>query len=220
VSFTVQDVLTDARDRHPALDRQLTPDIIGRRWLSQAQRELMSRAIEADEHYAASVQTATLATDEAVLAAMTDGITLDANLRVLGVTVHYEEPVEDQPVTLTTFAHRLARHPVRSAYVLSGKLYLMGDLLEWAGATSLSIVLSPFPGELATLGATLVMQDDARLVLAAKLAAYWATRLGKDQIAREDLKELKEAAAEAEASFIRTITQPGRVRVLLIQGID
>jgi hypothetical protein len=96
----------------------------------------------------------------------------------------------------------------------------MGDLLEWAGATSLSIVLSPFPGELATLGATLVMQDDARLVLAAKLAAYWATRLGKDQIAREDLKELKEAAAEAEASFIRTITQPGRVRVLLIQGID
>jgi hypothetical protein len=220
VSFTVADVLLGARDRHPALAPQLTPDVVGRRWVSEAQRRLMSRAIEQDPHYAALTMSADLSTEALVLAALTIGIVLPANFRVLGATVRYTDPIDDEPVTLTSWANRLNRHAVRSAYVLSGTLYLIGDQLEWAGMTQLLITYSPLPVDLTQGGDVLVLTDVAREAITAGLAAYWAARLTPEVMPAPALKELKDAAAMAEAQFLTTIRQPGSARVLMIRGMD
>lgn len=219
MSFTVNDVIRDARDRHPALHEKFTPAILGRRWISQAQRRLMSRAVEADSHYAAARLTVDLSTDVLILAAITTGIPLPARLRVLGATLRYTDPVDDEPITVTTYANRIGRHAVRSVYLLGDSLYLMGDVLEWMGATSLFVDYSPMPADLASDGDVLLLTDAAREVVAAGLAAFWGGRMIGKGLTAAELKILGDAAVQAEESFIRTITQPGRARVLMIRGM-
>lgn len=218
MSFTAGEVMRDARDRHPALHERQAPDITGRRYLEQAQRELMSRAVEADAHYAAARLAVPIADEAALIALQATGIPVPSHLRLLGATAQYSDPVEDTPVTLTTFANRLNRHVTRSAYDLDGTLYLMGDPLEWTGVTALDVVYSPLPTPVLTNATVLLVKDDARQALSAKLAAFWGARLPKGMLDPTELRELKEQALQAEASFVTLVRQPGRARTILVQG--
>jgi hypothetical protein len=141
------DIITGARDRHPAFDKQQTPDASALRSLSAYAREL---------HGKVGMIDASILREEVVvpfpLADFSAGIELPDNRQVVelvGATAAYPNgtPIEIIPALTRNDLNA----PASAAWQIGNRLYLRGSASDWRTLTSVAIAFVAVPAPLATL---------------------------------------------------------------------
>jgi hypothetical protein len=166
------DIITAARDRHSAFDKQQTPDASALRALSAYVRELHGKVAMID---------AALLREEVVvpfpLADFDAGIELPSNRQVVelvGATAQYPNGVPIEIIPVLTRHDRNA--PAAAAWQVGSRLHLRGAASDWRTLTEVAVAVIPIPVALVTLADEIALPDTAQSALEARLALFMAMR--------------------------------------------
>lgn len=170
MAFTAQDVITEVRDQHPALDPERTPDTVLVRQIARYTRELYQRAVERDS--TVFVDTTTI---DLPLATFEDGTTLPSYVQLTGADIILDPSGAHEPLHLVPFRNRFTPGSYSAAYLLAGKLYLCGNESDWSGVDSIQLAYVPEPTLPVLLTDPVPLPDAAKRVLVDN-AAWWTAR--------------------------------------------
>lgn len=152
------------------------------------------------------------------------GVPLPSYHSVLGGTVRYlasagagwATPQADYgatPLTLVSEAMRYAPPRRPAAYVRGSQLYLIGARSEWDGVESIDLTYVPVPPSFTARTDLFLLPDTAMPCLAARGALFAASRItGIEGVPQPPADILAKEAADAEASFLMTISLTKRAR--------
>lgn len=144
------------------------------------------------------------------------GCPLPPNHYILGGTVREEGTGSDAanfPLTLVGFKNRLDANGEYVARIENNRLFLDGDRDDWQGVESIDLRFVPIAPDLTALTDTFLLADDADNVLEAGAAHFAALRVnGMEGVAKIDLEDLRAAKLEAEAEWLRSLSQQKRNR--------
>lgn len=211
--MTVAELIDEARDFHPSLTKQSTPDVLCMRALSRYQRRIASKVTALDED---ALATPVTVSGVNLLTAVADrtGIVLPAHLYLLNpvYAVHtdsggrIEVEITDRATRNTEGAWRFP-----AAYVLNGTLYPL-NLMDVLGTTygthgweyygGLELVLVPLYDDLTGPTDVLQIPDVCRDALVNNLALFMA---GRSKGVLADLPLLTMQAADAETAAVTTL---------------
>ncbi len=183
MSFTADDVVNAARDRHPSFDPKSAPNEVGYRYLDQfagaLASDIMQRRPEA--------MTVTALVTPLPLAVFSSGIAVPANLMVTEVTALRTgdtSPNEDAPVALLAPSQRFRFSGngtvgfgilTLTAYLNGSTLQLGSDATAWSPYASITVRYIPVPS--VTTGASVLpFPDDAMTPCVSALAEFFGMR--------------------------------------------
>ena len=196
------DVIDEARDLHPAFDKNRNPVKIVRRALSRYVSDLIAKINEIDETAITLEQSTPMP-----LAVFANGITLPANRGVQEVgAVDLQGNVIS--VDLIPAGQRDQPHKMATAWIINGVLYLNGLAANWNSVASISVRYAPVAGQVLTDADLLSLPDSARSAVVGALAAFMAKRGQTDKdgdLPPIDVQQFLTDAAKAESEFLTEI---------------
>lgn len=198
------DMIEAARDRHMAFVRELAPQGVCLRFLSQYHRELLGKIAEIDEDV--------LRVDTVVampLAAFAAGITLPANRTIVAVSgsTNGATPT-DFEITLVPVALRNnTSTPGAAAWQAGNVLYLRGNAANWANVASIAVATVPVPASVLASTTLLAVPDTAERAVVENLAFMLAKRGHNqgDKLPPIDIGAFAASAADAETAYLKEV---------------
>jgi len=197
MAYTVEDVITNARDQHAAFDPERTPDTILLRELNRYVRRLVFLISERDSSRFADETNVTLP-----LSVHDDGVTLPAFVIWQGASLNCSQLDAQTELKIVPYRKRHEPGVAYPAYIHGGVLYLIGNEEDWSQFDSLDYSLVPEPTPLAALGDTVVLPESALEVCSGRLAFYMARRTPVYENAPMPYREFGEWWKESEADFL------------------
>jgi hypothetical protein len=197
------DVIESARDRHMAFVRELAPQGMCLRILTQYHRELLGKIARIDEDVL-RVDTVTAMP----LAVFANGIALPANRTVVAVSAVPTNPnARPFDVTLVPVALRNDRStPGAAAWQAGDVLYLRGDATNWQNVASIAIATVPVPAPVLTSATALAVPDTAERAMVENVARALALRgPAKEGLPPIDTSAFIATAADAETAFLNEV---------------
>lgn len=168
----VRDVVTGARDTHPACDKKSTPDAVACRFLARWQQGLLTEITRWKRDALHVAQEIDLP-----LAVFADGEALDDPLVVHGGKLVYVDTGND-PIDL-----QLVEYPLRldtfvppAAYVRAGTLFLLGRAEDWTDFSQIVLDLFPRGPDTVHLGTELLLPGTPQRAAVAALGAFMCGR--------------------------------------------
>jgi hypothetical protein len=203
VALLAGDVIDEARDRHPAFDKNRNPQKVVRRELSRYVTRLLGKIKLIDE--TGLVVETSFAMPLAVFA---NGIPLASNRGVREV-VAVDAQGKRYPLDLIPVGQRSDRTTrVASVWIVNGVLYLNGSAATWAGITSIAVSYTPQAGQVLTDLDVLPVPDNARSTVVEALAVFMARRGQTDKdgdLPPIVLQDFIEQAAKTEREFLEDV---------------
>lgn len=197
------DVIDEARDRHPAFDRNRNPQKVVRRELSRYVGRLLGK-IDLIDEAALSLEVSTALP----LAIFANGIVLPANRGVREV-VAVDAQGKRYPLDLIPVGQRSDRTTrVASVWIVNGVLYLNGSAATWLGITSVAVSYTPLAGLVLTDADVLGVPDNARSTVVEALALFMARRGHTDKdgdIPPIVFQDFVDQSAKAEREFLEEV---------------
>ena len=194
------DVIDEARDRHPAFDKNRNPQKVVRRELSRYVSRLQGKIDLIDEAALVVEQSFPLP-----LAVFANGITLTANRGVREVVAVGSDGVRHSLDIIPVGQRNDRTTRVGSVWIVNGVLYLNGTAATWGGVASVAVSYTPASGQVVTDADVLGLPDNARTACVEALALFMARRGQTNKqgdIPMLDLNDFKEALAVAEKEFL------------------
>lgn len=164
------DLIDEARDLHPAFDKNRNPQKIVRRELSRYVTRLLSKIDQIDEA-ALTIEAETVMP----LAVFANGIVLPANRNVQEV-VAVDAQGRKYPVEIIPAGQRDSIRQAATAWIINGVLYLNGTAATWNQVAKVAVRYTPVAGQVATDATVVPLPDSARPPIIAALAAFMAKR--------------------------------------------
>lgn len=173
MALVAGDVIEAARDRHKAFVRELAPQGMALRFLSQYQRELLGKIAEIDEDVLRTDTNTVMP-----LAVFDNGIALPANRTIVAISALTTGAVPNSlEVALVPASLRNDRStPARAAYQIGDKLFLRGAASDWTTIGSIAVATVPVPVPVTKSTDVLVVPDTAERALIENLALAMALR--------------------------------------------
>jgi hypothetical protein len=202
VPVTAGEVITAARDVHPAFDWRRNPDPVLLRFLNRYHRALCGKAVHRNESILAQEQVVPLP-----LAVFADGIALPAYQYLHGATlVLVMDPTDKRPLEIVPWAHRYDPGKFPAAWIHGDHLYLRGEATDWVAWGSIVLSYTPIAPDITAVTDTFLLPDTALACLVAATAAYLGTRGAADPgLPKIPLEALKIEAAQAEEDFLNDV---------------
>jgi len=221
VSLTYGDVLRAARDGSAFFDATRIPGGPAIRFAADIQRDLVAKAAKRNPELLA---TTTTLTGAAVVAALgvpgtpPSPVTLPASHQI--VRMQSLTP-STQPCTLIAITPDETREyeSDRAWFTVGGQAYFTGYATDWTDVSSVIVTYIPAVTELATESDLLVLPDDAKWALTARLAYSFALRVNGMPMATEapgsapiqlDISAFSAAAGAAESAWLAQLTDQRR----------
>jgi hypothetical protein len=208
---TAGEIITDARDLHPAFDGTRNPDGVLRRALRRAHADLWGRVmvIEPD-----------VIRDETAIQALPLGnfaagfIMPDPFVRILGGRVFAN--LDELPLSLVPQHQRFAPSRFPAAIEQFGTVYLVGSEADWTDYTGFSVEFVPqAPTAFASNAALIQLPDDAQTALVHALGAFMANRTeDAPNAAPIDRRQFRQ---DADAERDRFLERIGHRKVVVAQ---
>jgi hypothetical protein len=203
VALLAGDVIEDARDMHPAFDKNRNPQKVVRRALSRYVGYLLGKIDLIDES-GLSLEVSTAMP----LAVFANGIVLPANRGVREV-VAVDAAGKRYPIDIIPVGQRNDRQTrVASAWIVNGVLYLNGSAATWNGVTSIAVSYTPLAGLVVADTDLLAVPDNARSACAEAVALFMARRGQTDKdgdLPPIVLQDFIDRAKQAEAAFLEEV---------------
>lgn len=197
------DVIDEARDRHPAFDRNRNPQKVVRRELSRYVSRLLGK-IDLIDEAALSLEVSTAMP----LAIFANGIVLPANRGVREV-VAVDAQGKRYPLDLIPVGQRSDRTTrVASVWIVNGVLYLNGSAATWSGITSIAVSYTPLAGPVVADDDVLAVPDNALSACVEALALFMARRGHTDKdgdIPPIVFQDFVDQSAKAEREFLEEV---------------
>jgi hypothetical protein len=197
------DVIDEARDRHPAFDKNRNPQKVVRRELSRYVARLQGKIDLIDESALSVEQLYAMP-----LTVFASGIALAANRGVREV-VAVGTDGKRYPLDLIPVGQRNDRTTrVASVWIVNNVLYLNGIAATWNGVASIAVAYTPQAGQVVTDLDVLGVPDNARSACVEALALFMARRGQTDKdgdIPPLVIQDFIEAAGKAEKEFLEEV---------------
>ena len=207
MTFTLGDVINAARDRHPLFAKTRIPDAVFARFLTDYQRELLSKAMQRD----ATVLSTTFSVSSPLPSGNPTGIVLPTYKRVLGGTVHLtsntdNDPELDYPLTIVDYSLRLRTRAVYSCWITDNTLFQIGTDSDWEDVGSFDVQYVAEPTSFTALTDLFTLPDSARPCLVARSAYMAGNRIqGLPDVPKFDTSNLADDASEAETAWLADV---------------
>lgn len=210
------DVIDEARDLHPAFDKNRNPVKIVRRALSRYVTDLLSKINQIDET-ALTIEQLTVMP----LGVFANGIVLPANRGVQEVGA-----VDTQgrvlSVDLIPAGQRDQPRKRATAWIINGVLYLSGVASDWNTVASVSVRYTPAAGQVLTDADVLALPDSARSTVIAALGAFMAKRGQTDKdgdLPPIDVQTFAADAAKAEGDYLAEVANTLTSQVFRVRDV-
>lgn len=209
MSFTLGDVVTAARDRHPAFAKPNVPDAVFARFLSDWQRTLYAKAVQRDPSFALATVTTNAPIDPTVQ------VTLPPYERLVGGTVTLSDPAgSTEPLTLVGYHNRFRPMGRYVAVVTGQTVTWQGSAPHWSDVASVILHYVPEPADFAALTDVCVLPDSARPAMVAHAAFMAGSRVSAlPGLPAVDVPSLAATAQEAETQWLTSMGAMQRNRV-------
>lgn len=209
MAFTLGDVVTAARDRHPAFAKPNVPDAVFARFCSDWQRTFYAKAVQRDPSFALATVTTTGPIDPTVQ------VTLPAYERLVGGTVTLTDPAGSTlPLTLVGYHNRFRPLGDYVATVTGQTVTWQGSAAHWSDVASVILHYVPEPADLLALTDAFTLPDSARPACVAHAALMAGARVSAlPGMPAVDVTALAQTAAEAEAQWLTSMGAMQRNRV-------
>lgn len=211
------DVIDEARNAHPAFDKNRNPQKIVRTALSSYVGRLLGKINEIDETGLVLEQTQAMP-----LAVFANGITLTANRGVREI-VAVDAQGKRYPIELIPAGQRNDRQTrVASAWIVNGVLYLNGIAATWNGISQIAISYTPLAGAIAADTDVLAAPDHARAAIVAALALFMARRYHVDKdgdLPPINIDDFKEEARTLELEFLEEVANSTSSQVFRVRDV-
>jgi hypothetical protein len=213
-------VLRAARDASAFYDATRIPGGPAIRFAADIQRDLVAKAAKRNPELMATTTTLTSATVVASLGVPgtpPSAVTLPAFHQI----VRIQSLGTGQPCTLIAITPDETEdyESDRAWYSSGGSVYFTGYAGDWTGVASVIVTYIPLVADLATEADVLVLPDDAKWALTARLAYAFALRVNGMPMATEapgsapiqlDINAFSAEAMKAESAWLGQITDQRR----------
>jgi hypothetical protein len=219
MAVTAQEVITAARDQHPAFTPQRTPDGVLLRQLLNFHKRLASDVTVVNSSVLAVEEVIDLTTYDFAL-----GYAFPAHIYVLPdgevEPANELDPGDRGRLWIIGQNVRLFSRPLRSGWFVQNQFWLNGNAQDWAGAIAVHIHYVPIPATPVELADDFdPMPDTAFEVLSSYAALVMAKRGHNDPtIQAIDVNQFAQDYNSAYSSFI--MEQGGKKRARRIKTID
>lgn len=173
MSFTVADVILEARDFHPAFTDRQTPNVVAVRAVNRHAGDLYSDIAARDRAYFTQVEAIAMP-----LAVFANGYTLTGNVHMpLSGDVYLTEALDSPlPLGLVPYGNRYSPKTSWPAYLRGDVLHLIGIETDWSGVDHIDFAYIPQRTQLTLSTDTPALPDEAKKVLVDRLALFMAAR--------------------------------------------
>lgn len=222
--ITAANVLDHARDLHPTLTKQHTPDPLAWRQLSRDVESLVQDITRIVPAFYALTVSLPFPPPSGFDAGWTlaDYVGAAGYKDLLDFTAVWNNPNRrTQRMTFVPYEQRdlTTNHRFPAVTFRNGVVYPLGNQTDWTSIQSLTLSYTPIPTDITQPADVIPLQDDVREALAYSLAAFFAQRLvgSPAQVMTPDIASMlmQRASTERERflSRIRQVAQKQRYRI-------
>lgn len=191
--MTVDEIIQQARETHPAFTPESTPNSVLIRYLSRLHRDLVGRILRvAADVLVQDHEIALPLADFAAGAAVPDHQFIRGGSVYVGAT--------ERPLYLIRWQSRIRPVVWPAAWLEGNTLHLVGDAAQWAAADRIVLKIVPTPADLVAMTDVVALPDIAESTCVTALAAFLAQRTADvpplPQIPRQRLQELARETEE------------------------
>lgn len=203
MAFTVEDVIEEARDEHPAFTESQTPDRPLLRRINRTARRLFQRTLDIEPTLVSATETITVSSFD-----FSTGHPLPDYERIIGgdmKQVGEAEPLRD-PFKIIPWGQRHRGGARRAGYLRDETLFLQGNSEDWDDIEKIELFYVPVRTELTSESDNPNLPDRAQSPLAMDAAAFMARR-GIDGQPLPVYPDMKQEADQEELSYLRWVAQ-------------
>jgi len=207
MSYTVTDVIGEARDQHPSFDPNRSTDKAALKQLSRYVRQLTFLTVEKDS--SALPETVTVVTFP--LVDFDAGQALSPYIYAQGGTLTMAGANDKtEPFNLVPWRNRYMPNMHSAGFIHGGTLYFCGGEADWVGVEKVDLHLVLEPVRLAALDDIVALPDGSMWPCVEHLAWWMARRQGAYEGVKLDVRQFKQDWKEAEREYLVEIAQHAR----------
>lgn len=172
--FTVADVIDEARDFHPAFTERQTPTSAAVRAFDRAEAALYAAILKRDRYILMDTETISFP-----LADFSAGYSPTATVQTpLGGDVYFNgsDPESHVPLTFINWGERYSPHCRWPAWLEGSVIHFAGASSDWISVDHVVLAYIPARTVVTSRGDNSGLPDEARPVMAEKLAMFMAAR--------------------------------------------